>query len=63
MQFKRWKNRINQRVRKVTELDEVFLEDTNQQKGFSVVLANRDFMKLWIGQLMSIDRSSVTIKS
>ena len=43
----------------MSESDEVFLEDTEKKRGFSVVLQNRDFMKLWIGQLISNIGSSI----
>ncbi|MGY5859262.1 MAG: MFS transporter [Candidatus Thorarchaeota archaeon] len=43
----------------MTESDEIFLDDTEKKKGFSVVLKNRDFMKLWIGQLISNIGSSI----
>ncbi len=35
------------------------LEDTERPKGFSAVLRNRDFSKLWLGQLISNIGSSV----
>ena len=43
----------------MSESEEVFLEDTERKRGFSVVLQNRDFMKLWIGQLISNIGSSI----
>jgi MFS family permease len=46
-------------VREVTESEEMFLEDVERKKGFSVVLQNKDFMKLWIGQLISNIGSSI----
>jgi MFS family permease len=39
-------------------LDDVFVEEEKHQ-GFRAVLGNRDFMKLWIGQLISNVGSSV----
>ncbi|MHA2396679.1 MAG: MFS transporter, partial [Candidatus Thorarchaeota archaeon] len=38
---------------------DTILEEPEKQKGFSVVLRNRDFSKLWLGQLISNVGSSV----
>ena len=43
----------------MTESDDTFLEEPEKKKGFSAVLKNRDFMKLWIGQLVSNIGSSI----
>ena len=42
----------------LTEVEETFLEEP-KKKGFRVVLQNRDFMKLWVGQLISNIGSSI----
>jgi MFS family permease len=43
----------------VNESEEMFLEDAEKKKGFSIVLQNMDFMKLWVGQLISNIGSSI----
>ena len=43
----------------MSDTEDIFLEDPEKKKGFSVVLKNRDFMKLWIGQFISNMGSSI----
>lgn len=43
----------------LSETTETFLEEPEKQRGFAVVLRNRDFSRLWLGQLISNVGSSV----
>lgn len=43
----------------LTDTFDTIIEEPEKQKGFSVVLRNKDFSKLWIGQLISNVGSSV----
>jgi MFS family permease len=43
----------------LTDTIDAIIEESEKPKGFSVVLRNRDFSKLWIGQLISNVGSSV----
>lgn len=43
----------------MSETTETFLEEPEKQRGFAVVLRNRDFSRLWLGQLISNVGSSV----
>jgi DHA3 family macrolide efflux protein-like MFS transporter len=46
-------------VETLSDTIDTILEEPEKQKGFSVVLRNRDFSKLWLGQLISNVGSSV----
>ena len=46
-------------MRKVSDTTDIILDQPEKPKGFSAVLRNRDFSKLWFGQLISNVGSSV----
>jgi MFS family permease len=46
-------------VNSLSDTIDTIVEEPEKQKGFSVVLRNRDFSKLWLGQLISNVGSSV----